>query len=102
MVGDQWFKNKEEIIMFNVQIDENVVKELCVEEIQKKVKEYDAELAFWDTKELKKRVCMSWNTIQDQFFFDPRFPKFKVGKKWYFPAKQVQAFLVEWAEERMD
>lgn len=56
--------------MFNVQVDENVVKELCVEEIQKKVKEYDAELAFWDTKELKKRVCMSWNTIQDQFFFD--------------------------------
>lgn len=43
--------------MFNVQVDENVVKELCVEEIQKKVKEYDAELAFWDTKELKK-TCM--------------------------------------------
>lgn len=44
--------------MFNVQIDENVVKELCVEEIQKKVKEYDAELAFWDTKELKNvYVC---------------------------------------------
>ncbi|SCM00677.1 Group-specific protein [Bacillus cytotoxicus] len=44
---------------------------------------------------------MSWNTIQDQFFFDPRFPKFKVGQKWYFPAKQTQKFLLEWAEEKM-
>ncbi len=80
--------------MLNIQIDETVVKELCVEEIRKKMKEYDAELAFWDTKELKKRVCMSWNTIQDQFFFDPRFPKFKVGQKWYFPAKQTQKVLI--------
>ena len=56
MAGDQWFKNKEGIIMFNVQIDENVVKELCVEEIQKKVKEYDAELAFGILRSLK--TCM--------------------------------------------
>lgn len=42
--------------MFNVQIDENVVKELCVEEIQKKVKEYDAELAFGILRSLK--TCM--------------------------------------------
>ncbi|SFI26734.1 hypothetical protein SAMN04488574_102167 [Bacillus sp. 71mf] len=32
--------------MLNVQIDEDVVKKLCVEEIQKKVKKYDAELTF--------------------------------------------------------
>ncbi|SCM00683.1 Protein of unknown function [Bacillus cytotoxicus] len=39
--------------MLKIQIDEAVVKELCIEEIRKKVKEYDAELVFWDTKELK-------------------------------------------------
>lgn len=55
---------------------------------------------FWDTKELKRRTCMSWSFIQEQFFFDPRFPKFKVNSKWLFPAKEAEEFLLKWIKEQ--
>lgn len=42
---------------------------------------------------------MSWTTIQKEFFFDQRFQKFKVGGKWYFPAKEKKAFLLNWLTE---
>ncbi|ARJ23001.1 hypothetical protein JFU03_10285 [Bacillus sp. TH44] len=78
-----------------MQIDERAIRRLYLE----KFKEVDAEFVFWDTSELKKRTCMSWTTIQKEFFFDQRFQKFKVGGKWYFPAKEKKAFLLNWLTE---
>ncbi|MHA0855887.1 group-specific protein [Paenibacillus sp. CMAA1364] len=83
-----------------IKIDEEEIKRLCWEKISELVKEVDSEDVFWDTAELKKRTCMSWNTIQDNFFFDSRFIKRKVGGKWYFPARETRAFLVEWMLEQ--
>lgn len=83
-----------------VQVDESVVQEQIRQQIADLVKEVDAEMVFWDAKELMRRTCMSWNFIQQQFFFDPRFPKFKVGNKWYFPARETREFLVKWLHEQ--
>lgn len=86
--------------MLTVQIDEAAVQEQIRQRIAELVKEVDAEYVFWDAKELMKRTCMSWNFIQQQFFFDSRFPKFKVGNKWYFPAKETREFLLKWIREQ--
>lgn len=86
--------------MLNVQIDHEEVRQLYLEKLEEKIKEMDTELVFWDTAELKRRTCMSWNFIQDQFFFDQRFPKHKVGGKWYFPARETRAFLETWLHEQ--
>ncbi|WP_028988054.1 hypothetical protein [Thermicanus aegyptius] len=86
--------------MLTVQIDEVAVQEQIRQRIAELVKEADTELVFWDSKELMRRTCMSWNTIQKEFFFDQRFPKFKVGGKWYFPAQETKKFLLEWLRER--
>lgn len=86
--------------MLQVQIDETAVQEQIRQRIAELVKEVDAEMVFWDAKELQRRTCMSWNFIQQQFFFDPRFPKFKVGNKWYFPAKEAREFLLKWIKEQ--
>lgn len=86
--------------MLSVQIDESEVKRLARERIAELVKTIDAEYVFWDTAELKKRTCMSWDTIQATFFFDPRFPKHKVGGKWYFPARETRDFLIKWLDEQ--
>lgn len=86
--------------MLNIQIDEQEVRQMLLEKLEEKLKEVDSELVFWDSKELMRRTCMSWNTIQKEFFFDPRFPKFKVGGKWYFPAEEAKKFLLEWLRER--
>jgi phage pi2 protein 07 len=86
--------------MMTISIDESEVKKICRERVEELVKEVDAEYVFWDTAELKKRTCMSWNTIQENFFFDPRFPKVKVGGKWYFPVRETREFLKQWLLEQ--
>lgn len=86
--------------MIKIEIDEAKVEQLYLDAIDKKIEKVDAELVFWDTKELKRRVCMSWTMIQDTFFFDERFPKVKVGGKWFYPAKETELFLRNWLLER--
>ena len=87
-------------MMLNIEIDENEVRELYIEKLEEKINEVDAEMVFWDTNELKRRTCLSWNTIQGTFFYDPRFPKFKVGHKWMFPAEETKKFLLQWLREQ--
>ncbi|MDD9312691.1 group-specific protein [Cytobacillus firmus] len=86
--------------MLNVQIDEQEVKQLYLEKLEEKLKEIDKSLVFWDRNELIRRTCMSWNFIQERFFFDQRFPKYRVGKKWLFPAEETKKFLLLWLAEQ--
>jgi phage pi2 protein 07 len=86
--------------MITVSVDKTEVLRIARERISELVKEVDAEYVFWDSAELKRRTCMSWDTIQATFFFDPRFPKHKIGGKWYFPARETRAFLEQWLREQ--
>ncbi|MFE4428830.1 group-specific protein [Peribacillus butanolivorans] len=87
--------------MIEVNIDEKEVRKLFLEELKEHIKKVDAELLFWDTKELTKRTSMSLSTVQKEFFYDPRFPKRKVGGKWYFPAEKTKEFLLSWLDEQV-
>lgn len=82
--------------MLKVEVDEAIVERLMREEIEKRVEAASKQLVYWDSKELKRRTCLSWNTIQEHFFHDPDFPKVKVGAKWLFPAKETEEFLLRW------
>jgi hypothetical protein len=84
--------------LINVQVDEKKIMEIVKTKISELVGQADTEFVYWDAKELMKRTCMSWNTIQDTFFFEKNFPKRKVGGKWYFPVRQTREFLEEWLE----
>lgn len=88
--------------MFQILINEAEAEQRFLEAIDKKIESVDAELVYWDSNELKRRTCMSWNTIQDNFFHDKDFPKAKVGGKWYYPAKEIESFLRKWLLERMN
>lgn len=87
--------------MITVSVDEAEVRKLYLEELKDHIKKIDAELLFWDTKELTKRTCMSLSSVQKTFFYDPRFPKYKVGGKWYYPAEKTKDFLLMWLEEQV-
>lgn len=86
--------------MINVQVDENVIEKRFIEELNKRLDRIEQNRTLWDTNELKRHTCMSWNTIQEKFFYDPRFPKHKIGGKWYFPAKESEEFLLMWIKEQ--
>jgi hypothetical protein len=82
--------------LLEVHIDEEAIKEMYHDAIEKRMDKLDTELVYWDTKELKRRTCMSWNTILNNFFYENEFPKIKVGGKWYFPAAETKKFLKKW------
>lgn len=86
--------------LVEVKLDQAEIKKICGEKIEEMLKTYDAESVFWDTNELKRRTCMSWGTIQDTFFAHPRFPKRKIGGKWYFPARETRQFLEQWLNDQ--
>jgi phage pi2 protein 07 len=86
--------------MIDIQVDEQELRQLYLEKLEEKMKEVDKDLVFWDSNELKRRTCLSWNTILKEFFYDPRFPKYKVGGKWMYPAEKTKNFLLQWLEER--
>ena len=86
--------------MIQVQVDEDAIKNLYQIAIEKKLKNIEKDLVFWDSKELKRRTCLSWNTIQDTFFHEEDFPKMKLGTKWLFPAKETEAYLEKWISGR--
>ncbi|MDA2169327.1 hypothetical protein [Bacillus pacificus] len=48
---------------------------------------------------IEKRTCISWDNIQKELFLNQRFQKLKVDGKWYFPAKETKAFLLNWLTE---
>ena len=87
--------------MIQIQVDEQELKEIYMDEVKKRLERLEQEVTFWDTKELKRQTNMSWNTIQEQFFHNPDFPKFKLNQKWYFPAAECRAFLIRWAESNL-
>lgn len=86
--------------MIQVHVDEQAVEQLYLQAINNRLDEIDKKLVFWDSSDLKRCTRMSWNTIQDNFFHEPDFPKVKVGGKWYFPAKETEEFLNKWLKER--
>ncbi|WHY71279.1 group-specific protein [Fictibacillus enclensis] len=82
--------------LIEVQVDEEAIKRMYHEAIERRIEKLENELVYWDSNELKRRTCMSWNTILNNFFFEKDFPKIKVGGKWYFPATETKKFLTQW------
>ncbi|WP_370295199.1 group-specific protein [Rossellomorea marisflavi] len=86
--------------MIEVKVKQEEVKELYLEELKKAIKEAEKQTIFWDMKELVRQTRLSINTIQNEFFYEPDFPKYKIGRKWMFPAKKTREFLLEWIERQ--
>ncbi len=80
--------------MISINIDEKFVEQQFLQELNKRLQEIENRCTFWDMKELIKQTNMSENSIKDKFFYDKRFPKHRVGGKWYFPAREAEQFLI--------
>lgn len=86
--------------MIEVKLDEKELKKIYIQKIEEHIDNFDKELLFWDSKDLVQQTRLCWDTIQKEFFYDPRFPKHKVGRKWLFPAKKTKEFLLTWLAEQ--
>lgn len=86
--------------MISVKVDEKVIEQLFLVELKKCLDRIENSYTFWDMKELCRQTCMSENNIKEKFFYDERFPRRKIGGKWYFPAKECEEFLLMWLKEQ--
>lgn len=98
--GEENLLESEVIILVEIILDEKHIEERFMEEVKKRLDQLERQQVFWDMKTLCKVTCMSENFIKEQFFYDPRFPKFRVGKKWLMPAKETEEFLLKWLKEQ--
>ncbi|PTY76206.1 hypothetical protein B5V89_18715 [Heyndrickxia sporothermodurans] len=88
--------------MISIQLDEREIEKRFNEELKKRLEQIEHRRTLWDMKELCRQTCMSENTIKEKFFYDERFPKRKVGGKWYFPAVAAEEFLLSWISEQQN
>lgn len=86
--------------MIEIKLDESELRKIYLKKLEEYIEKLDKEHLFWDSKDLVQQTRLCWDTIQKEFFYDPRFPKRKVGRKWIFPAKQTKEFLLTWLEEQ--
>lgn len=86
--------------MIDVHVDDKEVERLFLEELKKRLDRIEQNLTLWDMKTLCQQTCMSENSIKDKFFYDKRFQKYKIGGKWYFPARETEEFLLMWIKEQ--
>jgi hypothetical protein len=86
--------------VLSIQLDEKEIEQRFLEELRKRLDAIQNRYTFWDMNELCRQTNMSENNIKDKFFYDKRFPKFKVGGKWIFPAVESERFLLEWLNEQ--
>lgn len=86
--------------MISVQLDEREIEQLFLDELKKRLDRVEHSRTLWDMKELCRQTSMSENSIKNKFFYDKRFPKHKIGGKWYFPAREAEEFLLMWIKEQ--
>lgn len=85
--------------MFNITLDDNELKKMYLEEVQKRVEQIEEQRLLFDTKELCKMLSLSRPTVDKVFLKNPDFPTIRVGKKWLFNRKEVEEFMKEWTKD---
>ncbi|MBT2729200.1 DNA-binding protein [Bacillus sp. ISL-75] len=85
--------------MIQFSLNEEGLKELYLSEVQKHLENMEMDTMLMDSKQLCKKLNLSWPTIEKLFLYDPNFPKMRVGKKWLFNRKEVQKYIDYWSDE---
>lgn len=83
-------------------INEETMREMLQQAIDAKAEQLAQEKVFWTMKDLEKYTNLCANTMKEHFFYDPDFPKFKIGRDWRFPVAKVKAYLEQWSEDQID
>lgn len=83
--------------MFNINLNEAELKTIYLEEVQKRLEDWEQQTLLMDMKELCKMLSLSRPTVEKLFIYNPDFPSMRVGKKWLFPRKEVEEYIKRWS-----
>ncbi|CDQ41531.1 helix-turn-helix domain-containing protein [Virgibacillus salexigens] len=79
--------------MIHLEIDEEHLKDLYLEKVKEKLEELESEVFFMNSKQLSAYLNMSWNTIVENLLYEDNFPSIRLGSKWLFNRKEVEAYM---------
>lgn len=85
-----------------IEVDQEVIKKLAIQEVREAVNQIEHDLLWWDVHELCRRTSMSMSHLQRYVLHLPDLPRYRIGKKWFFPAKETEAFLLDWLSKQVD
>lgn len=83
-------------------INEDLMREMMQQAVQEQAGKIAQEKIFWTVKELEEYANLCIDTMKKEFFYDPDFPKFKIGATWRFPVKKVKEYLDEWSTKEIE
>lgn len=82
-------------------INEDLMREMMQQAVQEQAEKIAQEKIFWTVQDLQDYTNMHIKTMKEHFFYDPDFPKFKIGATWRFPAAKVKVYLDTWSQEQI-
>ncbi|MFK2827199.1 DNA-binding protein [Bacillus sp. B190/17] len=85
--------------IFNLSLNEEGLKALFLQEVNKHLEKLEKETILLDSKELCKMLCLSWPTVEKLFLQDPNFPSIRIGKKWLFNREKVKEYIDQWSDD---
>lgn len=88
--------------MIHVQIDQEELKALYLEKLDRHLKEIEANVFFMDSKSLCQFTGMSWTNVSTHLMSDSDFPAIRLGNKWLFPRKEVSEYMQKYYEAVRD
>lgn len=86
-------------LMFNISLNEDELKTIYLEEVQKRLEDWEQQTLLMDMKELCKMLSLSRPTVEKLFIYNPHFPSMRVGKKWLFNRKEVEEYINHWSKD---
>lgn len=96
MVANSKQLNERGSLMFNINLNEDELKSIYLEEVQKRLEDWEQQTLLMDMKELCKMLSLSRPTVEKLFIYNPDFPSMRVGKKWLFHRKDVEEYINHW------
>lgn len=85
--------------MIQVNFDQEALKALYLEKVEERIKEIEETVFFMNSTQLKKYLNMGWNSIVENFLHDEEFGAIRLGNKWLFNKRQVDAYMQRFYEE---
>ncbi len=74
-----------------------LVKRVELNELKSEIEELrNSEKVFWTIADLKNQTGIKSFVSLQKLFYQPGFPKFKIGNEWRFPVDETSKWLKEW------
>ncbi|WML46445.1 helix-turn-helix domain-containing protein [Neobacillus sp. PS3-40] len=85
--------------MIDIKFNEDELKALYLEEVQKRLDKIELQSLLMDSKQLCRMLSLSWPTVEKMFLRDPNFPSIRIGSKWLFNRREVERYINLWSIE---